>query len=145
MHRLVIPPFLVAVALLMATPAVAAAPFEGPVKARVLKVLDGDTFLAEAELWPGQSLRIHVRLRGIDAPERKARCPAERDMAAAARSALARHLGDEVRISNIAGAKYYGRVLADVAAASGGDVSAQMLRDGLARPYAGGRRAGWCD
>jgi endonuclease YncB( thermonuclease family) len=145
MHPPPIPPFLVAFALLLASQAIAAAPFEGPIKARVIKVLDGDTFLAEAELWPGQSLRIHVRLRGIDTPERKARCSAERHMASAAREALARHLGDEVRISNIAGAKYYGRVLADVAAAGGADVSAQMLRDGLARPYAGGRRAGWCD
>jgi endonuclease YncB( thermonuclease family) len=130
--------------LLAATPALAT-PFEGPVRARVVKVLDGDTFLAEAELWPGQSLRIHVRLRGIDAPEKRARCAAEREMAAAAREALARHLGDEVRISNIAGAKYYGRVLADVSAARGVDVSRLMLADGLARPYAGGRRGGWCD
>lgn len=135
-------PFILA--LLAATPTLAAPPFEGPVRARVLKVLDGDTFLAEAELWPGQHLQIHVRLRGIDAPENKARCAAERERAAAAREALARYLGDEVRISNIIGAKYYGRVLADVAGTDGGDVSRQMLRDGLARPYSGGRREGWC-
>ena len=136
--------YLTAILLLLAAPALAAAPFEGPVKARVVKVLDGDTFLADAELWPGQHLRIHVRLRGIDAPEKRARCGAERDKAAAAREALAGYLGDEVRISNIAGAKYYGRVLADVSA-DGGDVSRLMLRDGLARPYSGGRRGGWCD
>ncbi len=135
---------LLLLALLVATPGLANTPFEGPVRARVLKVLDGDTFLAEAELWPGQSLRIHVRLRGIDAPEKKARCAAERDRAAAAREALARHLGEEVRISNIAGAKYYGRVLADVSGTDGRDVSRMMLADGLARPYSGGRRDGWC-
>jgi len=130
--------------LLLAPPALAAPPFEGPVRARVLKVLDGDTFLAEAELWPGQHLRVHVRLRGIDAPEKKGRCAAEREMAGAAREALARHLGDEVKISNIASAKYYGRVLADVVNAQGQEVSGKLLSEGLARPYSGGRRIGWC-
>jgi micrococcal nuclease len=51
-------------------------------------VLDGDTFLADAELWPRQHLRIHVPLRGIDTPEKKAWCAAEREKVGAARAAL---------------------------------------------------------
>lgn len=119
--------------------------FRGPVEARVLEVLDGDTFLAEAIVWPGHAVRVNVRIRGIDAPEMKARCAAERLVAEKARDALAVlfHQG-EVAISNISGAKYYGRVLADVTTADGRAVAPLLLGEKLVRPYDGGRRAPWC-
>lgn len=119
--------------------------FHGPVEATVLEVLDGDTFLAEALVWPGHAVRVNVRIRGIDAPEMKARCRAERAAAERARDALAVLFGDgPVAISNIAGAKYYGRVLADVTTADGQGVASVLLGEELVRPYGGGRRAGWC-
>jgi endonuclease YncB( thermonuclease family) len=136
--------FLVA-ALLVTQPVAAGQEFAGPVAARVVEVLDGDTFLAEAHVWPGQSIRVNVRIRGIDAPEMKSRCAAEHAAALEARDVLAGLLQDgEVSISNIGGAKYYGRVLADVSTGDGKTVGAVMLDLGLARPYWGGRRAGWC-
>ncbi|RLP26036.1 thermonuclease family protein [Mesorhizobium sp. YM1C-6-2] len=126
-------------------PASAAKLFHGPVEAAVLEVLDGDTFLAEALVWPGHAVRVNVRIRGIDAPEMKARCRAERAAAERARDALAVLFGDgPVAISNIAGAKYYGRVLADVTTADGQGVASVLLGEELVRPYGGGRRAGWC-
>lgn len=123
----------------------AAEPFPGPVAANVVRVLDGDTFLAEALVWPGQAIRVNVRIRGIDAPEMKAKCPMEKEAALRARDALGRLLaGASVSISNIAGAKYYGRVLADVAAPGGQPVAEALLAEGVVRPYAGGRREKWC-
>jgi len=120
--------------------------FRGPVEATVVEVLDGDTFLAEATVWPGHTVRVNVRIRGIDAPEMKARCEAERLAAERARGALASLVGQEtVAISNISGAKYYGRVLADVTTASGAGVASILLDEGLVRPYGGGRREAWCD
>jgi micrococcal nuclease len=83
--------------------------FEGPVEATVLDVLDGDTFLAEAHVWPGQVIEVNVRVRGIDAPEMKSRCEAEHIAALKARKALIELIGERVRISNIGSAKYYGR------------------------------------
>lgn len=118
--------------------------FEGPVKATVLSVLDGDTFLAEAHVWPGQVIEVNIRVRGIDAPEMKSRCAAEHAAALKAREALAELIGVSVRISNIGSAKYYGRVLADVETEGGEFVASQMLEQALVRPYKGGRRAGWC-
>jgi endonuclease YncB( thermonuclease family) len=118
--------------------------FQGPVEASILRVLDGDTFEAEALVWPGQSVRVNIRIRGIDAPEMKSRCEAEHRAAIQARSALEELLGGHVAISNIGGAKYYGRVLADVETPDGVPVVAIMLARGLVRPYAGGRRRGWC-
>lgn len=129
----------------VAQPVGAGQNFAGPVAARVVEVLDGDTFLAEAHVWPGQSIRVNVRIRGIDAPEMKSRCAVEYSAALEARDMLAELLQDgEVSISNIGGAKYYGRVLADVSTRDGRTVGATMLDLGLARPYGGGRRAGWC-
>ena len=135
-----------AVALTLACPqAFAAKLFRGPVEAVVVEVLDGDTFLAEAFVWPGHTVRVNVRIRGIDAPEMKARCDAERMAALRAREALASLFGaDPIAISNISGAKYYGRVLADVTTADGQGVASVLLGEELVRPYGGGRRAGWC-
>jgi endonuclease YncB( thermonuclease family) len=132
--------------LIVAAPAPAARPenFQGPVAASILRVLDGDTFEAEASVWPGQTVRVNVRIRGIDAPEMKSRCAAEHRAALRARALLERLLGPQVSISNIGGAKYYGRVLADVETPDGVPVVAVMLANGLARPYAGGRRRSWC-
>lgn len=123
----------------------AAASFAGPVEARVLSVLDGDTFVAEAHVWPGQFVRINVRIRGVDAPEMKGRCALERQAARQARDVLMLMLGeDPIVISNIGGAKYYGRVLADVFTSEGEEGSRVLIAEGLARPYQGGKRKGWC-
>ncbi len=111
----------------------------------MVKVLDGDTFLADALVWPGQTVRVNIRLRGVDAPEMKARCDSERHAALRARQALVDLLGaTPVSISNISGAKYYGRVLADVTTADGSGVAGRLPDSNLVRPYGGGRRAGWC-
>jgi endonuclease YncB( thermonuclease family) len=42
--------------------------------ADVIRILDGDTFEARARVWPGLDITTKVRLRGIDAPEMRARC-----------------------------------------------------------------------
>ena len=42
--------------------------------AEALRVLDGDTFEARVRVWPGFDVTTRVRLRGIDAPEMRARC-----------------------------------------------------------------------
>jgi endonuclease YncB( thermonuclease family) len=113
--------------------------------AEVLRVLDGDTFEARVRVWPGLDMTTKVRLLQIDAPELHARCTEERRRAEAARDRLAVILGDgAVAISGVRPDKYGGRVLANAATWKTPDVSAEMLADGLARPYAGGRRASWC-
>ena len=46
----------------------------GPVTARVIRIIDGDTIEVDAHPWPGHAVRVSVRLRGIDTPERRSRC-----------------------------------------------------------------------
>jgi endonuclease YncB( thermonuclease family) len=112
----------------------------------VIRTIDGDTFEARVHLWPGLEMTTRVRLRGIDAPELKASCPQELQMAEAAGSALRGLLDEgEVTIYNIGPDKYNGRVVADAATRRTENVSAALLAGGFARAYGGGRREGWCD
>ena len=113
--------------------------------AEVIRVLDGDTFEARVRIWPGMDVTTRVRLRGIDAPEMRARCEDERAKALAARDALTRILAEgTVGISRIGQDKYGGRVDADVSTLRTPDVSTALLERGLARRYSSGRRADWC-
>ena len=117
----------------------------GPVRARVLRVVDGDTLVVRARIWLGQDVRTLVRLSGVDAPEMRGRCAAERIMARRARSWLRALVGDgEVVLTEIHLGKYAGRVVARVATPSGGNVADMIRRAGLARPYLGDRRESWC-
>jgi endonuclease YncB( thermonuclease family) len=112
---------------------------------QVLRVIDGDTFEARVRIWPGMDVTTKVRLRGIDAPEMRARCEDERAKAVEARDALAGILREgAVGIAGVAQDKYGGRVDAAVSTAATADVSAALLARGLARRYSGGRRRSWC-
>src|ERR1700712_1185618 len=118
--------------------------FPGPVSAHVDRIIDGDTFEASATIWLGQRISVRVRIAGIDAPELRARCDAERNRAQAARDYLAgRIAGGEVRLSAVRYDKYGGRVDATVADLRG-DIGDAMIKTGLARAYYGERREGWC-
>ena len=113
--------------------------------AKVLRVIDGDTFEARVRIWPGMDVTTRVRLRGIDAPELHARCADERAGALAARDALTRLLDEGgVGVSDIGQDKYGGRVDATVSTAATRDVSQALLAGGYARAYRGGRRRSWC-
>ena len=117
----------------------------GPVPARVLNVIDGDTVVVRARVWLGQDIEIRVRLDGVDAPEIKGRCPRERALAEQARALVAGKLeGGTITLTEIEYGKYAGRVVARVATESGEDLSRALLKAGLARPYGGGRRLSWC-
>lgn len=111
----------------------------------VIRAIDGDTFEARVHLWPGLDMTTRVRLRGIDAPELKAGCAQELEMARSASEALDVLLAEGgVTIFNIGPDKYNGRVVADAATAQTPNVSAALLAGGYARVYGGGRRNGWC-
>lgn len=111
----------------------------------VIRTIDGDTFEARVHLPPDLNLTTRVRLRGIDAPELKAACPQELQMAESATNALRALLGEGgVVIFNIGPDKYAGRVVADAATRRTGNVSTAMLAAGHVRSYGGGHRTGWC-
>jgi endonuclease YncB( thermonuclease family) len=113
--------------------------------AELLRVIDGDTFWARIQIWPGVEADTKVRLRSIDAPELRARCAREFIKAEAARVALQSILAaGGITVWHVGPDKYRGRIDADVAARGTADVGAAMLKGGWARGYDGGRRGGWC-
>jgi endonuclease YncB( thermonuclease family) len=117
----------------------------GTYAAEILHVIDGDTVEARVAVWMGQDIVTKVRLRGIDAPEIKGACGQERDRAVAARDALVRLAqGHAMRLTEIGPDKYFGRVVARLSDSSGRDAGAALMQAGLARPYEGRRRDGWC-
>lgn len=117
----------------------------GPVAARLIEVIDGDTLLVEARIWLGQALETRVRLAGIDAPEMRARCARERAMAEEAAALLRRTLHESaISLSDIRFGKYAGRVIARVRTADGRDLSDVLQRAHLARAYNGRKRQSWC-
>lgn len=118
-----------------------AAPFRGPASdCRLGYVYDGDT----VELHCGAQRRTG-RLQGVDTPETKTpRCPAESALGQRATARLrALVKSGEVRIY-LLGHDRYGRDLVRLTVA-GRDAGAVLIAEGLARPYHGGARAGWCD
>ena len=118
----------------------------GPVEARVTKVRDGDTVEVEAFIWPMQTVHVAVRLKGIDAPEHRGKCPAEKHAATVATDRLAALIGKgTVSLYDISGGKYYGRVLARIGTDGEKDLSRTLLKEGLVAPYKGGKRRDWCD
>jgi len=118
----------------------------GPIPAQVIRVVDGDTLVVRAHIWLGQEVETLVRLMGADTPEMKARCAAEHEKAVVAREFLADRVdGKLVQLQDVLTDKYGGRVRAKVLDASGADLSQELIRAGLARPYDGGQRQSWCN
>ena len=108
-------------------------------------MVDGDTLEVRADIWLGVQLTVHVRMRGIDAPEVHGQCQREKDLAGAATDLLRKETTPLVTLRNISGDKYYGRVEADVTTAPDGlDLATAMLASGLARPTTAGKRGDWC-
>ena len=109
---------------------------------RVVSVVDGDT----VGLWCAETGSIRGRLVGFDAPEMfSPECTRELTQAVAATWALRRALwsAEEMTVRR-QGTDRYGRALVDLRS-DGVPVGQTLIAAGLARPYDGGRRAGWCD
>ena len=124
------------IALLAVSAAVAPALAE-PVTADRIGIVDGDTVTIDGESW---------RLLGYDTPEGEhAWCEAERRLSAKATARLGEIVAGAQRIEAVTdGARdRYKRVLGWLLV-DGRDVAEIMIGEDWARPYAGGRKKGWC-
>ena len=101
------------------------------------EVIDGDTIRAP--------YGVKYRLLGFDAPETfQAQCDAELALGRRATERLKELLASgEVRVIESGKLDRYGRTLAHLTV-NGRDVGGVLIGEGLARPYNGGRRQGWC-
>lgn len=114
----------------------------GPVAAEILRVIDGDTLLVEAQPWPQQKMEVYVRIRGIDTPELRSKCERIRQAGLDARHALEAltTISRRIQLTRISGDKYFGRIVADVTLSDGRSVADNLILAGLAQSYDGGRK-----
>jgi len=114
------------------------------IPAEVISVYDGDTIKVTAQPRPGMSLDTSVRVRGIDTPEIRGKCPSEKLKAIKARDQAKSFVGQHVILNNIELGKYAGRVIANVLVGDQ-DLGEFLINSGLARPYDVGKRKPWCE
>ena len=121
---------------------------KGPVSATVVRVIDGDTLIVDASVWPNIVVRrISVRVDGIDTPERRGKCEAEKQLAESAKLMMGDLFapGSAVKLRNVRNGKFAGRVLADVSSDLAGDWAQTITAAGLAVEYHGkGEKNDWC-
>ncbi len=112
----------------------------------VTSIYDADTFRVNIKDWPAIIGRhVPIRVRGMDAPEIRGRCPAEKAAAQRAREEtvnLLRNAGS-IELRQLQRGKYF-RILAEVYI-DGQNLAETLISKKLARPYAGGKRQSWCD
>ena len=133
---------LTGIVAVFATEAEARDEISGPVAAEILRVIDGDTLLVEAQPWPQQKMEVYVRIRGIDAPELKSKCERLREAGIDAQRALEALTAQsrKIQLTHISGDKYFGRIVADVVLSDGRSAGGDLLLAGLVQSYDGGRK-----
>ena len=96
---------------------------------------------------PAPLSKVSVRIVGIDTPELRGKCDAEKIMAADAKAKLLQIIGasDTMIVKNVSWDKFGGRIDGKVFLKDGTALRLEMIKSGLARPYSGGFRKQWCD
>lgn len=117
---------------------------------QVLRVVDGDTLEIKNEFLP-EELKLFVRIKGIDTPEKsfRAKCLKEKKLAQKATDFTTKFINDAqenkhiIEFSEIKWDKYGGRIVAKVKI---GDkiIGDELIKNGLARPYFGEKKSSWC-
>lgn len=108
-------------------------------RAKVLRIVDGDTFDCLLDLGFGVFTKKRIRMWGINTPEKRTRDLNEKRMGKAASAALETHLeGGVCDIESLSIGKY-GRVLG-IAWVNGVNVNKEMLKTEGTTEYYGGKR-----
>ena len=120
---------------------------------KVNRVVDGDTVDVTVDLGFSIHHKARVRMMGIDTPESRTRNKAEKALGLASKARLKEILkGQKVRLVCTKEKGKFGRILgslwlvdADSSFGGVGDVNVndQLVEEGHARPYWGGKKASW--
>ena len=112
---------------------------------KVISVYDGDTFRVNIDsLPPIVGKNIPVRLEGVDTPEINGKCQYEKDLALEARDFVSSKLSNavEILLNDLQRGKYF-RIVAKVYI-DGVSLEEELLQNGLAYQYNGGKKSNWC-
>ena len=116
-------------------------------RAKVIKVIDGDTVDVDIDLGFGISLNNErVRIMGIDTPESRTRDKVEKKFGLASKARLKELLGKTTVLKTQINKKgedmkgKFGRVLGDFVTENGKMVTEVMIKEGHCVPYFGGSK-----
>ncbi|MBO6826694.1 MAG: thermonuclease family protein [Sneathiella sp.] len=116
----------------------------------VTSVYDGDTVTMEVLIWKGQKVEASIRLKGIDTPEIRGKCSAEKLLAIKARDFVRElTLGkltilEAIPYEGKADGKF-GRIIGTLYTPNGENINQMLVNKGLAREYDAGKRQSWCE
>ena len=104
------------------------------------RVVDGDTIDVHIDLGFGVWLhKQRVRLAGIDTPESRTRNLAEKALGLAAKARLQELCGEQLMVKSLGKGKY-GRILGVPYTKDGLDMCQQLIKEGHAVEYWGGKK-----
>jgi micrococcal nuclease len=118
---------------------------------KVLRIVDGDSLEIANEFLP-QELKLFVRIKGIDTPEKAPRAKCEKENILAQKASnytknsieKAQKNHQKITFSEIKWDKYGGRIVAKVMI-DNNDLGQELVRKGLARVYNGEKKKTWCN
>ena len=113
-------------------------------KAKLIRVVDGDTIDAEIDLGFKIFIKERIRFAGIDTPESRTRHKHEKSWGLAAKCRVKDLLGREdaefTLTTELQKKGKFGRILGSVILADGTSLSEILLDEKLAIPYEGGNK-----
>ena len=108
-------------------------------KAKLDRVVDGDTVDVNIDLGFDISVHKRVRLAGIDTPESRTRDLAEKKLGLAAKSRLQELCIGDIKVKSLGKGKY-GRILGIPYTEDGRDICQVLIKEGHAVEYNGGKK-----
>lgn len=118
---------------------------------KVIRVVDGDTLEIANQFLP-KELKLFVRMKGVDTPEKAPRAKCEKENILAQKASnytknsieKAQKNRQKITFSEIKWDKYGGRIVAKVMI-NESDLGQELVKKGLARVYNGEKKKSWCN
>ena len=102
---------------------------------------DGDTCRANLHNSPAIVSNLYIRIHGVDTPEIRGKCEAEKSLARDARDFTIRFIRDRNSRGFVHSLRdKYGRMVVEFPG-----LADDLVKAGLGRYYDGGKRKGWCN
>jgi micrococcal nuclease len=108
--------------------------------AKLDRVVDGDTVDALVDLGFNTWKKVRIRMHGMNAPESRTRNLEEKKLGLAAKARLIEILGDGDFTLQSHGVGKYGRCLGEIFRESDVSINRQLINEGHATEYFGGKR-----
>ena len=117
---------------------------------KVIRIVDGDTLEIANQFLP-KELKLFIRIKGVDTPEKAPRAKCEKENILAQKASnytknsieKAQKNRQKITFSEIKWDKYGGRIVAKVMI-NESDLGQELVKKGLARVYNGEKKKGWC-